>query len=297
MSNQLSTLVSDAEEELIGMQDTLDGVDSIDGLTTDQVMEIVDTLEVLAELADTVETALESIDLSELPESVDANKVIEAIQLGEIPAALEGDDAAEVVKLRGLLDAIDIVKLWHAADVATLWETARNVEDTLEDESDESMIDDAVDSMTGEDGIIGDGEMIDGNVSETIADEFDGPEIGGEGESFAIDDDQIQMYQEIIQQKALDGIEEFREALVLTHGKFAKIYEFNREHFGQTDKETHSRNPTAVSTIPLRPSTVGSTDRYSTVPQQVKHSTAPGFRRIYGDRFERELTRMRGDDE
>jgi len=59
------------------------------------------------------------------------------------------------------------------------------------------------------------------------------------------------------------------------------------------DTSTNSRNPTAASTISTDRLDLGSGTRYSTVPQEVKLSTAPTRKRIYGRRFELERERQR----
>lgn len=139
---------------------------------------------------------------------------------------------------------------------------------------------------------------------------------GGDGEGGLIggdDDDLIQMdagdakqalgdinvaedpeaYQIAIQEQALKGIDAFRSALLETHEKFEQLYEMNREKMRRKDASTNSRNPTAAATIPTERRDLGSGARYSTVPQDVKLSTAPTRKRIYGRRFEIEREKQR----
>lgn len=109
--------------------------------------------------------------------------------------------------------------------------------------------------------------------------------------------DDPEAYQVAIQQGAMEGIDAFRSALLETHAKFDRLYEFNREKMRRQDTSTNSRNPTAVSTLPTERAAVGSGVKHSTVPQEVRYSTAPTRKRIYGRRFEQERKKRRDDND
>ena len=278
MSDQLDTLLDEAEDRLTTLESSLADEEAmrLDDLGEDTYEDAIDTVDVLTRLADETEDLLEEIDLTELPELIDGSDVREAIDSGEIPEAVSDEEDGDVVRFRQLVRAINLSELWDSANVRGLLDEADDLGDTVDNLTDED--DDA--------GFVGDAasEMAD----DDLLDGDDPSDLGGE---------QSQMYQTMIQQQALDGLEEFREALLLTHEKFQKLYETNREKMGRQDTSSNSRNPTAVSTLTTSRRDLGSTERHSTVPTRVKHSTAPGHTRIYGRRFERELEKRRGEDE
>lgn len=285
--HDFDTLVESAQSAL----STLEDVDDLEALEDDQLENLVGNVDAMSRLLGQVEDLLEAVDFSELPDAVDTSELLEAIDTGEIPEALTGGDADDLVEVRQLFRALELKQLWGAADVGDLWQTKRELGETVE-------------GMTGEgdgddDGIVDSGgEMLEG-VGDEFADEL-GEEFGslspGDGDGFGLDASDTKAYQTMIQQKAFEGIDEFRDALVLTHGKFQELYEFNREKMRRQEREVHSRNPTAVSTIPLERADVPSTVRHSTVPQRTRHSDAPTRRRIYGPRFEQELERLRAQE-
>ncbi|WP_255167828.1 hypothetical protein [Natrononativus amylolyticus] len=297
MSDQLATLLDDAENSLTDLEETLEGVDTLDDLADDELEAVLDNVTLLADLADEVEDVLDAIDLTDLPEVIDVSALLEAIEVGEIPDALADGDADDVVRLRNLIRAINLQELWDAANVRELWEAKRDLEDTVDEgEEADSLVGEAVDSVTDDDEddelIDTDGEMLEGDVEMGV---------GGE-DGFGLDSEETEPYETMIQHQAMEGIDEFRDALILTHGKFEKLYEFNREKMRRQDTSTNSRNPTAASTVPVERNDLGHAGRHSTVPKQVRHSSAPGFDRVYGPRFERELEKRRsesggGDDE
>lgn len=301
MGGDLSALVDDAEDCLADVDDCLEGVESVDELGDDDREELFASVDRLVDLVDELEDALDAIDLTELLDSVDGTAVLEAIDVGEIPDALGDGDAGDVVELRPLIRAIDLAEAWNAADVHELWDAKGDLEATAEeltDEDDGGMVAEAIDtatdvgeSVTGDE----DDELLEGDVGDVLEDEFGEQFDLADGESFGFGAEDTQAYQEMIQVQAIEGVEELREAVLYAHEKFRKLYEFNREKMRRQDTSTHSRNPTAVSTMPTERADLGSTARSTTVPRQVKGSTAPGFDRIYGRRFERELEKRRGE--
>lgn len=318
MSDELGALLDDAEEALTNLEELdfdLDGDgenDVVEALDDEQLESLIGNVDALVEVVDEVEDMIEAIDFSELPEAIDMSEVLEAIHVGEIPEAIREGDADDVVKLRQLLRAINLTELWSAANVRDLWRSKRNLDDAVDDvvnESEEgSMLEEAASSvseLTDDEGEEGDGlvdagsDVVDDvtdDVGDAAADAYGSMDLR-DGDGFGLSAEDTQAYQTMIQRQALKGIDEFRYALLLTHEKFQKLYEFNREKMRRTDRGTNSRNPTASSTMPIERADVPSTVRYSTVPRETRHSTAPNRRRIYGPRFEQELERRRSEAE
>ncbi|WIV67588.1 hypothetical protein [Natrialbaceae archaeon AArc-T1-2] len=300
----LESILEDANARLSAVDDYLENVESLDSiadeLESDELEDLRDTVDVLVSLVDELEDALEAIDLAELPEAVDGDELLAAIDAGEIPDALGEGDASDVIEIRQVIQAIDLVETWNAANVSELWDAKDDLEETtdelVDETDDDSMLGEAAETVADDDSLVGDEdeELIEGDVTDAATDEFGSFDLGGD--SIGMDAAETEAYQTMIQTKAMTGIEEFREALLYTHETFQKLYEYNRERTRRKDTSTNSRNPTAVSTMATGRADVGSTARSSTVPREVKGSTAPGFDRIYGRRFERELEKRRGGD-
>ncbi|ELZ04379.1 hypothetical protein [Natrialba aegyptia] len=286
----LGTILDDAEDALDELEHTLEtagdggeGGDSddsadtgLDSLDDETLSALVDDVETLSKLATAVADLLETLDLSDLPEAVDADEFIAAIDAGEIPTALADDDTGvgDVVDFTHLFRAIDLLDAWDATDIGEIWETKRELEELTDDGGDGD--DDLLDGLDlgGDDG--GDDDLLDVDA--------DPAELLGDIDVM----DDPEAYQVAIQQTAMEGIDSFREALLETHAKFATLHEFNREKMRRQDTSVNSRNPTAASTMPAARADVASGVNHSTVPQQVRLSTAPSRKRIYGKRFERE---------
>ncbi|MHC3438764.1 hypothetical protein ACYJ1Y_11870 [Natrialbaceae archaeon A-gly3] len=300
--SDLETLIDDAEEYIASVDDHLANVDSLetigDDLASDELEDLLENVDALAELADEFEDALEAIDLSELPDAVDWGEVLEAIDAGGIPDALGEGDLDDVVDAPGMIRAIDLLEVWGDADIHELWDAKDDIgeaaDELVEETEDDTAVGEAAEAVADDDeSLVGDDddELIDDDVTEAATEDFGSFDFGGD--SIGMSAEETEAYQEMIQGKALEGIEEFREALLYTHEKFEQLYEYNRERTRRKDRSTNSRNPTAVSTMSLERADLGSTARSSTVPWQVRGSTAPGFDRIYGRRFERELEKRR----
>lgn len=270
----------------------LAGVDDPAAIDEGEREAILERLEAFADLLGEVDDLLEAIDFAALPDAIDAGQVLEAIELGELPDAIAEGETEDVVAVRDLVRAIELTKLWRAVDLGALWEAARDVEEaagTVAGEEGESD-----DGVLGIDGLGDDGPLE--GAGEAFKDELTGAVASlepGSGDGIGLDPAQTAAYQTMIQQRAIGGIDAFREALLTTHGTFQAVYEENRERMRQKDKTTNSRNPTAVSTIPLERADVPSTARYATMPRTVRHSSAPTRKHIYGNRFERELEKRR----
>ncbi|WP_226479406.1 hypothetical protein [Natrinema amylolyticum] len=294
------TLLEDATESLGRLEETLGDSEAIDDLNDDTLETVVGDLDNLVRVAEEVGELLEAMDLSELPDAIDGDELLDAIELGEIPDVLTDEDhgVTELVDFTELFDAIDLLNAWNAADLTDLWENKRELDDALdalEDGDDAGMIEDAVsDVANGDDG---DGDGLLGDDEDGVLDT--GMDAGSAAKEALGDIDVAEdpeAYQAAIQQQAMRGIDSFRAALLETHEKFERLYEFNREKMRRQDTSTNSRNPTAAATMPTERNDLGGGARYSTVPQSVKLSTAPTRKRIYGRRFEIERERQRRNE-
>ncbi|WP_455449565.1 hypothetical protein [Natrinema thermotolerans] len=295
----LEALVDDAIESIGRLEGTLADSETIDDLDDDTLETVVGDLDTLVRVAEEAAELLEAIDVSELPDAVDGDELLDAIELGEIPDAVadDGTGATDLVDFTELLGAIDLLNAWNAADLTDVWENKRELDaalDDLEDGDDAGMLEDAVSDVAdgGDDseGLLGDDE--DGVLDS-------GMDAGAAAKEALGDIDVAEdpaAYQVAIQQQAMRGIDAFRAALLKTHEKFERLYEFNREKMRRQDRGTNSRNPTASSTMPVDRRDLGGGARYSTVPQDVKLSTAPSRKRIYGRRFELERERQRRNE-
>lgn len=282
-------LLAEAEDCLTNVEDCLGGVETLEDLENDTLEELLGDVETLMRVATETEELLDAIDLSDLPEAIDGDELLEAIEIGEIPDVLADDDAGatDLVDFTQLFRAINLLNAWDATDLGDLWQEKQELEDAIDD--------------------LGDGEDA-GFVEDAVSDLADGSDdlldedLGAEAKE-ALGDIDIardpEAYQVAIQQQAMEGIDAFRSALLETHERFEQLYEFNRERMRRQDTSTNSRNPTATSTVPVDRRDLGGGARYSTVPQQVKYSTAPTRKRIYGRRFEieREKQRRRNQEE
>ncbi|ELY63789.1 hypothetical protein [Natrinema versiforme] len=299
--DSFDALLEDATESLGRLEETLGESDAIDDLDDDALETVVGDLDTLVRVAEEVDDLLEAMDLSELPEAIDGDELLDAIELGEVPDVLADDDhgVTDLVDFTELFDAIDLLNAWNAADLTDVWQAKRELDDAaddLGDGDDAGMVEDAVsDIATGDDG---DGDGLLGDDEDGVLDT--GMDAGSAAKEALGDIDVAEdpeAYQVAIQQQAMEGIDAFRSALLETHEEFEKLYEFNREKMRRQDTSTNSRNPTAAATIPTERNDLGGGARYSTVPQEVKLSTAPTRKRIYGRRFEIERERQRRNND
>lgn len=244
MSDQFEMLLRDAEQSINELARETENGD---------LKSLLQEISTLLRVVDKAEDLLETIDLSELPEAIDGEELLTAIDAGEIPAALKDGDSDKVVKLRQLVHAVKLVQLWNIVDIHKFCQEKNELDEVvgeLTDGEDDGIIGETLDATV--DAVSGQGE-------ESISDEVDAIESeieAGAKEAFgsaedALKDGNLHEYQIIIQQQTMAGIEEFRDALIDTHGVFEQVYDENRKRLRRTDKSTHSRNPTAVSTMPL----------------------------------------------
>lgn len=288
-------LLSEAESSFENLESSLEGIDAPDELGDGDLEELLGDVDTLVRVAQETGELIESLDLTELPEAVDGDELLEAIETGEIPDALTEEEtgATDVVDFTQLFSALDLLSMWDASDLTEIWEQKREFDeatDALGDDEDSGALEDAAETIVDEgtdligDDDDGDGLLEDVDTKEATMEAFGTPDVEEDPEA----------YQVFIQQQAMRGIDAFRDALLETHETFQKLYDTNREKMRRENTSPSSRNPTAVSTIATERRDIGTSDtRHSTVPQQVKLSTAPTRKRIYGRRFELELERKR----
>lgn len=287
-------LLEEADASLERLEDTLGDVDAIDELEGETVETVVGDVDTLVRVAEKAVELLNELDLSELPDAVDGDKLLDAIDVGEIPDAMANDDegVSDVVDFTMVFEAIDLLNAWNAADLTDIWQEKGELDDAVDDLADgddAGMVEDAVSDIDDDD----DGQLVGDDDEDLIETGMDTASATKEalGDIDVAEDPEA--YQVAIQQQAMAGIDAFRTALLETHETFEQLYEFNREKMRRQDTSTNSRNPTAAATIPTERRDLGSGARYSTVPQDVKLSTAPTRKRIYGRRFELERERQR----
>lgn len=237
----------------------------------------------LWEVVDEAEDILETADFEELPDAIDVDDLPKAIDVEDVPEGLFSDDE-NAIELTDVREAVNLRELWDAVDLTQLYQEKQELEDEMDDvtdqvdgDKDEGMLDDVIESE--DDGPVDDDDEL-----------FDDVVGFGEGANVEFD---VETRQAFIEEKIQDAVEKFRELLLETHEKLRKLYELNQEKLGQPGRQPDSLNPTAYSTLPSGPVPNSVSTRASTVPTQVKYSRVDNPRRIYGHRFH-EAT---GDDE
>ena len=316
-ATQADELISDAQLILSRLEEQLaDAEGEVDGESVDDAIDdlpgAIGDLGALVEVAENASELLESIDLESLPEAIDPDDLVEAIDAGSIPDAIEDRDPTEAIDLKALFATVKLRELWDSADFREVMERSSALSnavsevtngDNEDDEDDGGLVESVTGGEDGE-GLLGDDEgQTDGDeglmetASEAMDDATDGlsesmaPDVGGDDESGLVDLPSEE-YQVMIQSKAMDAVEEFREGVIDARSTLKEVYEENRERSKQSraERQPSSRNPTAYSSIPAERVDLGSVPNYSTMPDRAPlHSTAPsGSRRLYGDRFEQE---------
>lgn len=248
--------ILDRLEELIpGIADGLEELKTqiVEGSDDEEVIE---TAEEIWDVLDEAEDVLDTIDLEEVPDVIDLDELPEAIDAEEIPEAIAEGDAGDAIDLRDLKEAIRFRELWEAADIGDLREQQKELQEEIDDVTDDGGEDDE-----------------DGGLLETGMGMGDGAHMQFDPEN----------RQEKIQEIIETAVQKFRTALLKTHDKLRLLYEYNQDKLGGSE----SLNPTAVSTMPSGPLANSASTRRSTVPSQVKYSRAKNPRRIYGRRFDR----------
>ncbi|WP_433627180.1 hypothetical protein [Halomicrococcus sp. NG-SE-24] len=245
------------------------GIERLESMFEDSDSDSFETITAEAEnLWEVVEEAgelLEEVDLRELSDAVDHADLTEAIDYEDLPEAMKGD-VGEAVDLRGLLAAVKLRELWNSTDVREVWRESREFTEAVE-EVGETMDDDSNGSSADED------DFLDVDADELgVSDRDEVPTVA---------------YQTKLQTELADSVETFREKLLDTRNQLKQAREENElKQAERSRNQPDSRNPTAYSTVPsARPGT-GNPAKFSTVPRETRHSTAPNFERVYGDRFE-----------
>lgn len=308
--SNIASLVGDDDDQLVpDLANRLSaGIDALEDGDRTALTELMEALEDASQLLEATETMVQAIDFSAVLDTIDGDDLLEAIEIGEIPAAFEEGESEDVVKLGQVMNAINVLELLQTADIGELWGAKREFDESMDDltgkddhdgSDDDSILEKATTAVTGDDGDengdllgAGDDELIETEVGDVLErgsrealSEFD-PQSGN-----------MEQYEELIQQRAIEGVDAFRDALLRTHGTFERVVEANREKTRQTDRSTHSRNPTAASTIATDRGDLGSPTNYATMPRTVRHSSAPTRTHIYGRRFELERKRQGYDDD
>ena len=283
-----TALLTEAETALENVQDALDGVGDLEELGDGDLESVLGDVDTLVQVAQETSELIEALDLTDLPEAVDGGELLEAIETGEVPDALTEEEtgAGDVVDFTQVFKALDLMNAWNATDLGDIWEEKRELEDAVDDladdDEDASMVEEAASAVADEDD-----DLIGDDDDELIEMDMDAAEATKEALGTPDIEEDPEAYQTFIQQQAMKGIDAFRDALLTTHGKFEELYEMNREKMRRQDTSPSSRNPTAASTIATNSREIGASGtRHSTVPKQVKLSTAPTRKRIYGRRFE-----------
>ena len=288
----LDDLVERAEGALEGLRETAGDEDAdlleiADLVDDESAGEVSEHLEDLWEVTDELENVLETIDLSELPDAIDFEELPELIETDELPEAIEEGEVDDVIKLRKLVSVLDFSELWDATDVRAFWQAKREFDGAVEDvtggeegEDEGELLEKVTDSEEDEEGVLdevtGEGGMVDDVDAGDL--DFDG-----------IEDFDPETAEIAIQKQLSEGIDEFREAVLDAHERVSDLKDEAKEEMPETDRSTNSRNPTAVSTMPTQDRRdLGSLPRFSTVPQQTRHSGAPNRTRLYGNRFDQE---------
>lgn len=217
--------------------------------------DVIEIAEELWDVLDETEDVLDTIDLEEVSDVINVEELPDAIEAGDVPEAIAEGEAREAIDLSELKEAIELRELWGAADISELREEQKELEDEIDDVTDDGEEDE--DGFLDTGGVIGTG--------------------GGAHMQFDAED-----RQEKIQNLIETAVETFRTVLLETHDKLRVLYELNQEKLGDSD----SLNPTAVSTMPDGPVPDSASTRRSTVPSQVRHARADNPRRIYGRRFD-----------
>ena len=289
-------LLEEAGACLENVEECLGGVEQIDDLDDETLESVLGDVETLTTVVRETEALIDAVDFSDLPAAVDGPELLEALEAGTIPEVLTDEEtgASELVDFTQLFRAIDLLSAWDATDLRELWSEARELESAVDDLGDEGddagMIETAASAVTDESNelIGGDDDGLVGGEDDLLEDADPMDALG----DIDVEDDP-EAYQVAIQQQAMKGIDAFRTALLETHEQFERLYEINREKMRRQDTSANSRNPTAASTIPTDRRDLGGGARHSTVPQDVRLSTAPSRKRIYGRRFEIEREKQR----
>lgn len=233
-------------------------------------------LQALLHLVNLIQGVLTTRDTDELLDTIDLDELESVVDLDELPDALESGELGDAVELKNLKTLIEFGQLWDAVDLTELMGSKDEITET-------------VGQLTGDDD--GEGGVLDSDL-------FDDMELddlaGDDGMTGELTDPETM--QAATQAQLDDAIDGFRDLLVETHARLDSLREANKERFDGVDQPT-SRNPTAASTLSTHGGPPKAAAGVSTVPRNVRHSTGPSRRRIYGRRFETLIAKKRGDEQ
>ena len=228
-------------------------------------------LQALLHLVNLIQGVLKTTDADELLKTVDFDEIDSVVDLDSIGEAVESGDISDAVELTNLRKLVEFGQLWQTIDLSELVSSKDEITET-------------VGQLTGDDD--GEGGLFDG---------IEMDDLTGDGE-MAQGLTDPEMMQAATQAQLDDAIDGFRDLLVETHVRLDQLREANKQRFDGVDQPT-SRNPTAVSTLSTHSGPPKAGSAVSTVPRNVRHSTGPSRRRIYGRRFEKLVAEKRDDEE
>lgn len=294
-------LLDRAQTDIVSLLDVLQGEEGQeDGAISDAQEDLDDLLDVI----DEAEELLDAIDLTALPDAVDLSELPSAIDVGDIPEAISEGEASEAIEFRRLVQLVDLKELIQEIDLLEFRREKSEFEDAVDDVTDDEADTDGDDGgglrdRIGGSGLVGDEDdgsdtsLRDriGGESGLVGDDAD----GGDGDEEGLEIPS-QVIQARVQSRLTDAIDEFRESVLDARDQLKAMRERTEE---ETDAvgQPSSRNPTAYSSLPgTDRADIGGVARFSTLPETVRHSTAPTRQHIYGSRFEN-ARNGGGDDE
>ncbi len=230
-------------------------------------------VQALLHLVYLIQGVLKTSDTDQLLNTLDLDELDEVVDLDSLPDALESGDVGDAVELKNLRKLIEFGRLWDAVDLTELMGSKNEISDT-------------VGELTEDDD--GEGGLFDGLEMEDLT--------GGDGDGEMGTLTDPEMIQAATQAQLDTAIEGFRDLLVETHARLDELREANEQRFSGVDQPS-SRNPTAFSTLTTHRGAPKDASRVSTVPRNVRHSTGPSRRRIYGRRFDTLMNEKQADEE
>lgn len=274
VEDRLADLDETARRELDRLDEHLAEVDDLLSWLREELPEdeggTVGQLRELVEAIDEFEDVVRKAD----PETIAAFIDTEEIDAEDIRAMLDSEEDLDV---KDLLEILDLEGLWHATDVRDLWKEIQEFQDEAEDVGLG-----AGDDEDEGDGLLGDDGDDDGDGDGGIPG-IDTSDVGMEDIPSGMADE---LSEKQLQSTVMDGVDEFRESLIAARSELKELQEENRKRMSDHRDEVHSRNPTAVSTLPSARPSHHAAGRYSTVPQETRYSSAPNKRRLYGRRLD-----------
>jgi hypothetical protein len=234
--------------------DVIDDAERLKSAVTDGTDDgrVLDLVEEIWDVVEEIEDVLATVDMRELPDAIDSERLLEGIDVEMLSRKLAAGDSIEATDLIGLRDSIELRELWEAVDLHRLFKELRELKREVAD-------------LTG--------------------DEDERSEVGEENESSLLEmDSPVDDIQGTIESLVEETAEAVRPAIFDAHDALRTLYELNQQTFGNGSRT--SQNPTAFSTLPRGPVPTSVSTRVSTVPRRVRYSRVNNPQRIYGRRFE-----------